>query len=338
MKGLHEMLGLMLLLAGLSHGEVKLGEQTTVAFADVEKGKQIVSARDDFIERLSPFDRAARMKTDKEVSEEEFLKFVAENVLPWQQDEQAKVESVLLSLAPKWAGLSIPCPKTVYFIRTTGKEEGNAAYTRDSAVVLPASMLTSPPAEMQRLICHELFHVVSRNSPKLRESLYQVIGFLPCGEIELPPTLKARKITNPDAPRNDHCLQVKVDDKPLWVVPILVSRTAGYDLQRGGEFFQYMQFHLLAVARSEDGKKADPIFVAEAPQLLDVEQVSGFYEQVGRNSAYIIHPEETLGDNFVLLVLGDGKVRSPEIIEKMKKVFAESTPAGANTPKAPQGQ
>lgn len=50
-------------------------------------------------------------------------------------------------------------------------------------------------------------------------------------------------------------------------------------------------------------------------------QVSGFFEQVGRNTNYVIHPEEILADNFSLLILGERRVPSPEILEKMQGIL-----------------
>ena len=52
--------------------EPKLAARTTVSFADLEEAQKVLGARDDFVTAMSPFDRAARMKTDKPVSEEEF--------------------------------------------------------------------------------------------------------------------------------------------------------------------------------------------------------------------------------------------------------------------------
>ena len=43
--------------------EVRLG-RTTMSFATVEEGKQVLTSRDDYVERMSAFDRAARLKTD----------------------------------------------------------------------------------------------------------------------------------------------------------------------------------------------------------------------------------------------------------------------------------
>jgi hypothetical protein len=62
-----------------------------------------------------------------------------------------------------------------------------------------------------------------------------------------------------------------------------------------------------------------------APRLVEVEAVEGFFEQIGRNTGYIIHPEEILADNFVLLVLGrtTPPVPNPEIPEEMRAILAQ---------------
>jgi hypothetical protein len=45
------------------------------------------------------------------------------------------------------------------------------------------------------------------------------------------------------------------------------------------------------------------------------------YEQVGRNTQYIIHPEEIMADNFAELVMQDRSVPTPEILQKMLAVL-----------------
>jgi hypothetical protein len=60
------------------------------------------------------------------------------------------------------------------------------------------------------------------------------------------------------------------------------------------------------------------------PRLLPLQAVSNFFEQVGKNTEYVIHPEEILADNFALLVLGGGSnTPSPEVLRKMKTVFSD---------------
>lgn len=70
------------LLSCRASADVPLGN-TTTHFASQSEGRQTLTEKDDFIQRLSPFDRSARMKTDKTISEGELLEFIRTNVLDW---------------------------------------------------------------------------------------------------------------------------------------------------------------------------------------------------------------------------------------------------------------
>ena len=59
-------LAVMGLLQGVLEAEVRLG-RTILSFATVEEGKRVLTSRDDYVERMSAFDRAARLKTDRVV-------------------------------------------------------------------------------------------------------------------------------------------------------------------------------------------------------------------------------------------------------------------------------
>lgn len=286
----------------------------TISFATAEQGRAALTNRDDFVSRLSPFDRAARMKTDRDVTEQEYLAFVAKNVLEWTPDDKDAVQSAFDGLAAKLSDLNLPFPKTILFIKTTGDEEGNAEYTRANAIILPQkAFAANRRSALQGIIAHELFHVLSRNAPDLRERAYAAIGFQPCGEVPFPPALAARKITNPDAPKNDHCIRVASGGTPIWAVPILFSKTDYYNPAIGGEFFEYLAFKFLVVEKSGSDATYDPANVT----LLDAGQLQGFFEQIGRNTTYIIHPEEILADNFEYLLISKPNLPSPDVQRKL---------------------
>ena len=300
-------------------GDVDLRNGVIGRFADVDEGVRILTTKDEFIVRMSPFDRSARMKTDKAISEAEFLRFIEANVRAWTADEKRTVGSAIERVRPGLDALSLSLPKVIYFVKTTGAEEGKAFYTRDTAIVLPEDELISKNGMLEKVICHELFHIFSRENPALREKLYEIIGFTECPEIEFPLELKSRKITNPDAPRNGHLIRLRSDGREILAVPILFSKVDKYDLKRGGEFFDYLQFKFLEL------EKAGPSYFKPAmqgtePKLHGPEQVIGFFEQIGRNTQYVIHPEEILADNFAILVMGQTGA-SPEILQKMKDVL-----------------
>jgi hypothetical protein len=299
--------------------DTKLNEQTSIVLATVEQAKTVLGRKDEFVQRMSPFDRSARMKTDKVVSEKEYLAFVVSNILAWDKKETANIEAALAIVKRKLKKFSLNLPATVFMIKTTGKEEGQAPYTRGNAIVFPKRVLSGPSEKLQKTIAHEFFHILSRNNPKLRTRLYAIIGFEACNEVDFPSGLKPRKLTNPDAPKNNHHIKLSVEGKPISAVPILLSRSEKYDVQAGGEFFNYLELRFLAIEKDTKSKKFVAVYKDKKPVLLEMRDVGASYiQQIGRNTGYIIHPEEVLAENFAMLVLGAGKAPSPEILKKLQ--------------------
>jgi hypothetical protein len=58
------------------------------------------------------------------------------------------------------------------------------------------------------------------------------------------------------------------------------------------------------------------------PVLLDADDIPTFFDKIGRNTRYIIHPEEVLAENFVLLVNNKTDVPTPRILTEMKRVLS----------------
>ena len=136
-------------------------------------------------------------------------------------------------------------------------------------------------------------------------------------------------VVNPDAPKNDHCIRLQVAGVSTWAIPILFSRAAKYDVSRGGEFFDYLQFRFLLVEGTEMVAPARATYDDTNVRLTGPESVSGYFEQIGRNTNYIIHPEEILADSFALLLRDEAGVPSPGVIKKMKKELERYRPARA---------
>ncbi len=151
--------------------------------------------------------------------------------------------------------------------------------------------------------------------------LYESVGFKKCTAIELPDALASRRITNPDAPQNEHYIELTSAGRPVAVVPVLFSSQVKYEVNSGKDFFAYLTFKLLAVERVEDRWR--PRMVDGSPWLLEVSEVGNFHEQIGRNTDYIIHPEELLADNFVYLINKKGNLPTPQIVESMRQILAD---------------
>ncbi len=297
--------------------DVPLTDGTLVRFADVREGAAALARRDDYLDRLSPFDRQVRLKTDRDVSPDEFAAFVSSHVRPWTDEEIARLTTLLEELAGKLRPWKLKLPPVILLIKTTGQEEGGAAYCRGAAIVLPQNMVDNRRGDIKKILPHEVFHVLSSHNPELRRRLYAIIGFRPSNEVQLPEPLRARKITNPDAPLNNY--YITADGGTTEWMPVLISKSARYDPARGGSLFSYLDFKLMQLA--DDAGIRRPALKDGKPILVEPLDVPDYGRQIGQNTKYIIHPEEILADNFVHLVDGRIDLPTPRIVEEMGGVL-----------------
>jgi hypothetical protein len=315
-------LGLWAGNAAAEAADIQLGEHSVLRFAGVREGAEALTRRDEYIAQLSPFDRQVRMRTDRAVSEGELLAFIAGNVVPWQPAEIEMLTPLLKAMGEKVAPWKLKLPPVVLLVKTTGREEADAAYCRGAAIVLPQTMVANRRNELVKVLPHELFHVLSSHNPGLRQALYASIGFQPCNEVKLPEPLAERKITNPDAPVNNHYITVRQDGHDIELMPVLFSKSDRYDPARGGGIFSYLQFKLMQL--TSEGGVRQPAIVGGQPVLLDAATVPGYAEQVGTNTKYIIHPEEILADNFAFLLSGRIDLPSPRVVQEMGRILQDA--------------
>ena len=304
----------LLALSGLASAQ-------DVVLASAEDARRILSTSDAYSKTMRAFDRSVRLKTGRDVTESEFLEFASGAALEWTPHEREVVEAQLKPVMASVKRLALPLPGRIYLVKTSGAEDANAAYTRQNAIVLPASKMKLPDGALRHLVAHELFHVSTRAYPALADSLYEAIGFHRC-DVELPRSLKARRITNPDAPQDRHCIRVGIGDEPVWALPVVLSTASREEIARGGTFLDYVTVALLLVDKYPDSTAAKPRTDGKRLRIVGVQDVSGFFEQIGHNTSYIIHPEEIVADNFAVLAAGGWEVRSPEILARIEKVIA----------------
>lgn len=293
----------------LTHG-------ASLRFATIDEAAAVIETQDTFLKSLSRFDRQVRLQTDGEATDEALIAFLKSHILSWDEETTKILADSIERIRPKLESFHLPLPRTTLLIQMSGKEEGNAAYTRGAAIMLPRDrILKAKPEATDRLLLHELFHVLSRHSPPVRRDLYRIIGFEVCDPIVLPPMLAEIKLTNPDAPLIDCTIKLTEGDEQFHAAPILYSSSATYDAEKKPTLFKYLTFRLMKVERQEGGWR--PLLVEGEPVMLAVEQLKSFSEQIGQNTKYIIHPDEIMADNFVHLIMQTEKLASPKIVEQM---------------------
>lgn len=300
--------------------DVSLAPGTSLHFLPVAEARQELGRADVFLRSLSPFDRSARLKRSSPVDPTEFITFVQAQALDWTDTERGTLIQVFDRIRERIAPYAKHLPARIHLIKTTGAEEGDAAYCRHNAIVLPVQKLQLPPESLRKLLEHELFHIISRNNGQLRDRLYAIVGFKPCPEVSLPEPYLARKLTNPDAPVIQHFIEVNDQGAVVQAMPVLFSRTAVFDPAAGNNFFDFLTFKLMVLEQHDGTWRAS--LQNGQPRFVEVSTVGNYFEQIGRNTKYIIHPEEILADNFQLLLEGKGDLPSPEIPRKIAAVLA----------------
>jgi hypothetical protein len=284
---------------------------TRLRFASEREGREVLGADDDWVEATGEFYRRAMLGVNSPVSLEKLRAFSADTVLPWAAAQQARWTRAMTRVAPRLRELGVALPPEVLLISSNGRDSANAPYTRRNAIVMPAKALPDNPDLEAFVFAHELFHVVSRRSPALATRLYALIGFEATAPLEWPQEWLPLRIANPDAPHDRHLMRTTLRGRELSLMPLLVMRRA--ELKPGESFFDVLEIRLLEV--STDGAKTMPVRREGQPVWHVPADVPDYLARLGGNTQYIFHPEETVADNFALLVTGRS-VPNPGLLKR----------------------
>jgi hypothetical protein len=312
--------GVGALFAGALHGQASVDvfdgfAGTRVRFADVDAGRALLMADDEWMRATSEFQRRAVMGSATAVTLDAFRRWNGDSVTPWSDELRARWRRALERLAPSFSSLRIPLPAEVLLIASNGQESARAPYTRAHGVVLSGPAV-SPGYSDPMLLAHELWHVAARHAPALATRLYAEIGFEPIAELQFPAQWAGVRIANPDAPSNRHAMRLAIEGRSAWVTPVLVAtRTV---LRPDETFFNVMEPRLLEVVRGADGAPSRAAQRQDG-QLLwhPLDGPHEYLRRLGGNTGYVIHHEEAMADNVALLATGQ-RARNPELLARIK--------------------
>ncbi len=286
---------------------------TQFTFATVGSGQEILTANDNYFNRMSPAEIAIRSlstTTDKTVRD---LKTQYEdNVLEWTDQEKSQITQLVAENRKKLDGINHLLPDEIFFVKVTNQVEGGLPHTRANAIILPES--DKPLSET--LFYHELFHVLSRNQKSRHHDLYDLIGFKPC-DLMTNDNVSAKTLTNPDVPAEGYYLPVEVDGKGTAIMTFLHAAKEAFDPEVKGGFGGHFGFGLLKI-NVDRGKCEVDTDAQGRLQILNPGTVADFFAAIGQNTDYIIHPEEVLAENFVFVMLGRADLPNPEIPARLK--------------------
>ena len=310
-----------------------VASEISVQFLDsLDASKAVViDNTNDFFSRLTSLDMCIQMKGDCKDDESRssilsrYKKYIQEDVTNFSDEE-------IQWLAGCWAEAVNLCnglnknilPPNVNLIKSKGTYYGgDAFYTREDCIVIPSERIEVRNYDaMLSVILHEIFHLYSRANPVKQAALYKILGFESIGDSKdliIDSPLKERILGNPDGPNFAYAIDLTSSTGPKKCIPIISSTLPKY-VEAKGAFFDYLYFDLYEVKQEANGKWkviSDPTGNAAVPD----DAMPSFFEQIKYNTQYIIHPDEVLADNFMILALSKKDAEMLSNIDEAGKIL-----------------
>ena len=285
-------------------------------FASVEEAKKLVSAEDNFTKHWSNFDIVSRLG-DPKGTKQQLKEYEANELREWTDEEKKMITDFMYKINEtiRQEKFQLPFPQQITLVKSTLKDEGEAAgYTRENWIALYDKVGQIDELRRHELILHELFHILTRHTIEFKRMAYSTIGFeVAEKEFEYPEELQVKRITNPDIAKFDSYATFNVNGESKKCAMVLYHDRPYTE----GRFFEYVKVGFVPydenfkAIRDKEGKVV----------VYDMKEVKDFFDKVGKNTGYIIHPEEILAENFVIAFLNQDPVKTPELRERLRQVL-----------------
>lgn len=286
-------------------------------FATRAEAQMLITDIDNFTNKLNSFDINLRLgKEDGRKSE--LLRLAMNETQNWSEEDKNKITAALKSLQTKIdkQKLKIKYPQEVILVKTSMKEEMNvAAYTRKNWIALGEKYINEATNdELEYLLAHEIFHLLTRSNKDFKKSVYSVIGFnVTERELFFPIDIIEKRISNPDIELYDSYAEFTINGNKQKCSMIIYTKIP---FSPDKNLSDYLSVGLIPLNENlipiqNDGKTV----------IYDINQAEDFYDKIGKNTQYIINPEEILADNFAYLLIQKKGLPNPEIQKKIAELL-----------------
>ena len=281
-------------------------------FADIEEGAYLILGNEEYLQGFNQCDLDYRLQK-KGATREEWEELAVRQVEEFSDDEVQTLDAAMAELEGLIVerGITLPESEEIVFVKTTMREEGGAsAYTHGTQIYLRASVLSLLTADDEKfhkdgvsILAHELFHCLTRSNPDFRTQMYKIISFdVQEDDYAFGPNVTERIISNPDVEHHNSSALFTIGGEQKRCAVVFYAKK--FFETKGDSFF--------------DNGGTGLVPVDDLNTLYDSEEASDFWEVFGRNTEYVIDPEETMADNFSFAVTygRDGMAyETPQIID-----------------------
>ena len=252
-------------------------------FASAKEGRELMLSNEEYYANITQKDIEIRLGKSG-ATLDDLLEASTAEVKNFTIFDKYIVDRRLAKMAKKLKrnGYELPELEKIVFIKTNMTTEPIAAsgYTHGTQIYLNSfniliSVIPSSGKYFDMLLWHELFHCLTRNNPEFRSEMYSLVNFTATGkDFELPPCVKEIYLSNPDVEHHDSYATFTIDGQETDCFVIWI-----YSDELG-----------------DDTPALIPIDGTDIYYLPD--KASNFYDVFGRNTDYLIDPEECMADNF----------------------------------------
>lgn len=317
---LKQILGAALVSVCLALGSASAQTAPQIALATQQEAAAAISARDEYMSAVNAADVSIWLRQPGSGADTDALaQYLAANVLPWSAEERARLDAMIARVSPRLAALAPWLPARVQIAKLRIEASSGADFTRGNTIFL-AGLKPTEDAMDERFF-HELFHILSRNNPARRDELYAIVGFQRCTPLTLDSALRARILTNPDAPVVEYASDIIVDGQAAWATPLMVADLSRYTPR--SDLFDHVELQFMPLRRDAQGQcTADP-----GSMLTQAQLGAAVIAHAGANTMYVLHPEELVADNFAQMMVGRRDAPSPEIYGRLATLLNIERPS-----------
>ena len=287
-------------------------------FADAKEAAQLLLSNRHYYDNLTQNDLNYRLQK-LDATLEALEAFAAEQTLDYTDAEKERIDQSLALIEKNCAerGYALPPMDDIVFAKTTMLEEcGAGAYTHGTQIYLGERLMKRGfdddpkiQAYFDSVVAHELFHCLTRNHPDFRAAMYGILGFTVVDEdYVFPPEIREQIISNPDVEHHNAYAAFEINGEKKNCV-VLFTTPKPFE-QAGDRFFDEMVTALVPVD--------------DLSTMYTSEDAANFWDVFGRNTDYVVDPEEAMADNFSYIIIYglDGmEYQTPEIIQAIDELL-----------------
>lgn len=312
-----------------------------VLFLEGEMARRAIisDTMEHFFESISRLDMCIQLKEkcaeEKSLAsiKDKYLEQLQQEILTFTEAEKATLKRVFRRALYYCLQINKNVlPEKIFLIKSISKGFGpQAYYTRQNCIVIPEAQLLNLDEDLLfEVMVHELFHIYSRFNPQKRKDLYAQIGFnklISRDRLHFPDSLKRQLLLNPDGVTVFSMTMALSNGDSVEIIPLIVSKVSDFQSSKR-DYFNYLELQLYPITYLLGNQKYQ---VSAIP--VPKSEWQDFYSKIGDNTAYIIHPDEILAENFKILIkkqaLGKAFNEAPtskageELLEKIRLIIQE---------------